>query len=151
LLAGVVRSAARDWQWWLALACGPLFWIALWSVGHALADLRWPFAQPLVFAQLALLMPVLEELAFRGLLQTWLLQRAWGRRRIAGVSAANALTSLAFALAHLWRHAPAWAAAVFVPSLAFGYFRERHDSVLPAMVLHAVYNAGYFWLFAAPR
>jgi membrane protease YdiL (CAAX protease family) len=44
------------------------------------------------------------------------------------------------------RFAPALAAGVLLPALLFGYFRDRHDSVLPAIALHVFYNAGYFLL-----
>ncbi|MEO7557618.1 MAG: JDVT-CTERM system glutamic-type intramembrane protease, partial [Gammaproteobacteria bacterium] len=60
---------------------------------------------------------------------------------------ANVATTLLFAGFHFFYHAPLWAALVILPSLIFGYFRDRHQRVLPAIVLHVFYNAGYFWLF----
>ena len=53
---------------------------------------------------------------------------------------------LVFTALHFVNHPPPWAAAVLLPSLLFGYFRDRHGSVLPAIVLHVFYNAGYFLL-----
>ena len=98
---------------------------------------------------LLLLLPVAEEIVFRGLLQTPL-QRLLAARRVGPVSLANLLTSAGFVLAHLPMQAVPWALAVGVPSLVFGHLRERHDSVLPAIVLHAFYNAGFagvaWWL-----
>ena len=38
---------------------------------------------------------------------------------------------------------PPWALAVPVPSLVFGHLRERFGSVLPAVFVHIVYNAGF--------
>jgi membrane protease YdiL (CAAX protease family) len=35
---------------------------------------------------------------------------------------------------------------VLLPSLLYGYFRDRHGSVYPAIALHVFYNAGYFLL-----
>lgn len=98
----------------------------------------------------ALLMPVVEELLFRGVLQGWLLERSWGARRAFGLSNANLLTSGVFSVVHLLNHPPLWALGVWFPSLVFGYFRERHHSVLPGILLHSVYNAGYFWWFFRP-
>jgi hypothetical protein len=48
---------------------------------------------------------------------------------------------------HLWSHPAGWAAAVIVPSLVFGYVRDRYQSVYPSIVLHLYYNAGYALLF----
>jgi membrane protease YdiL (CAAX protease family) len=45
---------------------------------------------------------------------------------------------------HFINHPPFWALAVFFPSLVFGYFRDRCDSVVPAITLHILYNFGYF-------
>ncbi len=149
----------RDRQFLTALSAGPLFW-AGWSLIAASNfeprfDPYWPLREPIRFLLPALLYPVIEELAFRGLLQEWLYQKPWGARGIgirricSPISRANWLTTFAFALAHLLYHAPLWAVAVIVPSLVFGYFRDRYQSVAPAIVLHVFYNAGYFWLFAA--
>ncbi len=92
---------------------------------------------------MVLLQPLLEELIFRGGLQGWLAASPWARRRFAGLSTANYLTTMLFALAHLVHHAPLWAAAVVAPSLVYGYFRDRYGRVLPAVVLHAFYNGCY--------
>jgi membrane protease YdiL (CAAX protease family) len=39
--------------------------------------------------------------------------------------------------------------AVFLPSLIFGYFRDRYDQLHASIVLHVFYNAGYIWIFAS--
>ena len=96
----------------------------------------------------ALVAPVLEEIVFRGALQGALLERPALARRALGLSGANALASLAFAAAHLLSQSPVQAAATFVPSLAFGACRDRYGSVVPGMLLHGFYNAGFLWLFA---
>jgi len=112
-------------------------------------DLTWPLRAPVPFLLSAVVYPVLEEIVFRGGVQTYLLGRPrLGRCRF-GISGANVLTSLVFSLFHLVAHAPLWALAVFVPSLVFGYFRERHDSLKSPIALHVFYNGGYFWLFVA--
>lgn len=92
--------------------------------------------------------PLVEELLFRGMIQGRLGSKPWARRRFFGISVANLLSSMVFVLAHLVHHAPAWAGAVVVPSLIFGYFRERHDHIYSALILHAAYNACY--LLAVP-
>jgi hypothetical protein len=91
-----------------------------------------------------LVQPLLEELLFRGVVQGWLRERHWGPLELFGVSASNWIASLLFVAAHLPAQPLAWSLAVFVPSLVFGYFRDRHDSLVPPMILHVVYNAAFF-------
>jgi membrane protease YdiL (CAAX protease family) len=90
--------------------------------------------------------PVIEELVFRGALQTLLLQSRVGKRRCGAVSGANALTALAFGLAHVLVNGHPWGMLTFFPGLVFGFFRERYQGVPPAIVLHAYYNAGLLLL-----
>ena len=91
-----------------------------------------------------LLSPVLEELIFRGGVQTLLDRTVFGARLVVrGVTVGNVLTSALFAAAHLWVAPPALAAAIFLPSLVFGRLRQLYASLLPAMVVHAVYNGCY--------
>lgn len=93
-----------------------------------------------------LLMPLLEELVLRGLLQGQLL-RAWQAhgepRRIGPISWANGLTTLVFVAMHGLVQPPLWALAVAVPSMVLGHLRERLHSVWPAIGVHAVYNLGF--------
>jgi len=114
--------------------------------GGGFAPLVWPLQQPGRFVGLVLLWPVMEEVVFRGVLQPFITELRWGGLRLAGVTAGNGVTSLLFAAAHLFSHLPSWAALVFIPSLLFGYFRDRHDSLLSPAVLHVTYNLGYYWL-----
>lgn len=129
----------RDTAWITAVACGLPAWGALFAF-----DLLPPTGDALLLLRFVLLQPVLEELVFRGLLQGGLREKMHWRWR--GITAANVLTSIAFVAAHLVYQPPLWALAVFVPSLLFGYFRDRYDSVLPAVSLHVWYNAGFFLL-----
>jgi len=75
--------------------------------------------------------PIIEELAFRGILQPWL-------RRVAGSWPSIVLTSAIFAIAHF----DAWPApiALFVLALFLGYLAHRTTSLVAPMILHAVFN-----------
>jgi uncharacterized protein len=88
-----------------------------------------------------LLRPVIEEIVFRGVLQGQLLRL--GSRRIGPVTLANLAATLVFIGWHVPAQPLAWALAVAVPSLVFGHLRERFGSVLPAVIVHIVYNAGF--------
>lgn len=92
--------------------------------------------------------PLVEELLFRGAIQGQLRKHAWARLSLCKLSIANIATSVLFVIAHLAEHAPAWAAAVMVPSLVFGYFRDRYRHLLPSLLLHSVYNGCYLLLGA---
>ena len=87
--------------------------------------------------------PLVEELLFRGVLQGQLRATRPGRAQRAGISGANLLTSAVFALLHAIYHAPTWAIAVLIPSLVFGFMRDRHGSVYPGLLLHCVFNGAY--------
>jgi uncharacterized protein len=127
---------------YIALAAGPAFVVALWTLlPGALPATR---SEPRVLLSLLLWQPLVEELLFRGLLQEHLSRRLPGSVLLPGLSRSNLLTSLLFATAHLLLHSPVWAAAALVPSLVYGYFKDRYGSILPALLLHVTYNACYF-------
>ncbi len=56
---------------------------------------------------------------------------------------ANLWTTAGFVALHFAAQPPGWALAVALPSLVFGHIRERFGSVVPAITLHALYNAGF--------
>lgn len=95
----------------------------------------------------AIVYPVLEEFVFRGLLQGWLLKQKWGGRKWYGISSANVAVSIVFTALHVVRRASAISVAVFFPSLVFGFFRERYNSLAVPIALHIFYNAGFMLLF----
>jgi membrane protease YdiL (CAAX protease family) len=142
---GLGRPASGWWHWLrdphfvlAALAAVPV-WIAL---GQLVGErMQMNFAATALLS-LAVLQPTVEEFAFRGALQGSLLDRGW-TRRIGPVSTANLGTTVAFVALHFVAQPPAWAIAVAAPSLVFGHLRERFGSVLPAIALHSVYNAGF--------
>ncbi|RAL24832.1 hypothetical protein DL240_01065 [Lujinxingia litoralis] len=105
-------------------------WILLWALTHLL------------------LVALPEEYFYRGYLQTrlgQLLTHAEGHpRRFLGLTLANWLTSALFALGHLL--VPVGGAilvtraAVFFPSLLFGWMRERSGSIIAPVIFHAAAN-----------
>jgi len=115
-------------------------------MGPAATGPAWIAERPGTFLLLAGAYPVVEELVFRGGVQGEL-ARWVPRTRRGPVSAANLATSALFSGLHLLSHPPLWAAAVFLPSLVFGAFRDRRSGVGAPILLHGWYNAGYFGLF----
>ncbi len=100
-----------------------------------------------VVALVAIVSPVLEEIVFRGGLQTALLTRPLLRRACWGITGANLLTSIAFAAVHLISQPPLWALLIVLPSLVFGWALERHNTLLSPIGLHVFYNSGFIILF----
>jgi membrane protease YdiL (CAAX protease family) len=127
-----------------------LIWLSLAAGGLVLALLRLQLGSGVSTVQgllpvfsFVLWQPLLEELLFRGLLQGQIRRFQTGRLAFGGISLANALTGLCFVCLHLLNHSPGLALAVLLPSLLFGFFRDRHGSIAPGLFLHVLFNAGY--------
>lgn len=91
-----------------------------------------------------------EEFFYRGYLQARL-RDAWpGGRRLFGARLGPAfwLTAILFALGHLAIF-QVWRLSVFFPALIFGWLREKADSILPAVIFHALSNLTLFVLEAS--
>lgn len=132
----------RDRQFYLALLAGLVVLVVMYLFIPIHADVlrmgQWGLLISLILWQ-----PLGEELLFRGIIQGQLALLPWGQRSWFKISSANLLTSLAFIALHLVYHPALWAVAILFPSLVFGYFRERHQSLYPAFALHSLYNLGY--------
>ena len=139
----------KDQQFQLAILAAPVFWLGLWLVAAPEINLLWPLDKPWVFLSFALLYPVMEEVVFRGLIQDAAHKQVEKRKkRLPGpISLANLVTSILFVALHFIYHPPLAAASVIIPSLIFGYFKDRHHQLTSPIILHIFYNAGYFWLF----
>lgn len=137
----------RDRLFLAALLVGIVTWLILYFLLQPIVQWNWPLVRPWQFLSLVLLYPIVEEIAFRGLLQE-LLRDYVSRRSLGPLTIANLLTSVLFAGLHFIYHAPLLAALVFFPSLVFGFFKDRTRRLLAPIILHVFYNAGYFWLFS---
>ena len=101
------------------------------------------------FFLLIILFPIIEECLFRGVLHSLLLKINLLQNRLLTISFANFLTSILFVLMHFFNHPPLWALLVIVPSIIYGYFRERFNHLLPPILLHIWYNFIYFILISS--
>ncbi len=138
-----VGGCLADPLWWLAVAAGLAFVTGmLWVLPEALAGSALSGIGAWISCVIG--QPVLEEVTFRGILQGELLRRRWGKRRWFGFSAANLLSSAAFTGMHFVHHPPLWAASVLLPSLLFGWVRERHDGLGAPIGLHVLFNLEFF-------
>jgi membrane protease YdiL (CAAX protease family) len=136
----------RDPLFFAAVAAALLYWLGLYLLTRPEVDAAWPLREPLRFVYPALLYPVVEEWVFRGLVQD-VCHRRLRPWRLGPLSHANILTSLLFTALHFINHPPLAAALVFIPSLVFGFFKDRTGQLGAPVALHIFYNSGYFWIF----
>jgi len=85
----------------------------------------------------------MEEVVFRGVIQEYLQKKLICTCR-GPVSYQNLITSLIFVGFHFVNHTIVWALSVFIPSMIFGYFKDKYNKLLPSIILHCFYNAGYY-------
>ncbi|MBI5137507.1 MAG: JDVT-CTERM system CAAX-type protease [Nitrospirae bacterium] len=140
-----IRGLWRDRHFVLALLTA----LPAWALLTALFPGPAGAVTPAALLYRVILAPLVEELAFRGALQGWLLEAGWGRRLL-GLSRANLAVSVLFCAAHAAFHPPLWALAVAVPSLVLGHLRERFGSTVPSILVHGWYNGGHLLLSGAP-
>ena len=139
----------RDPLLYLALLAGPVCWLVLFYILQPSIQLGWPLDEPWQFLMPVVFYPFIEEIVFRGFIQELLHDRV-SSRSFGPLSVANLLTSVLFTALHFIHHAPAWAALVFLPSLVFGFFKDRTGGLTAPILLHVFYNAGFLWLFTSP-
>jgi membrane protease YdiL (CAAX protease family) len=124
----------------MALLLGGFNAILYWLLANdVMADLRphlaliqsdaWPLAALAIGAGA----PLMEELTFRGFLQSALAQRL-------GFWVAALITTAAWTLLH-WGYSTAGMAEVFLIGLYFSWLLWRTGSLWPALICHAVYNS----------
>lgn len=142
-------TPGKDYLFFTALLAGPVCWLILYTLLTPALRWDWPLYQPGLFLMPALVYPVLEEIAFRGLLQELVRERV-SSASIGPLSYANLFTSVVFTALHFIYHPPLWAALVLLPSLVFGFFKDRTGALVAPIILHVFYNAGFLWLFSAP-
>ena len=142
----------KNWNYgYLGLGIGFVFLILTLYVAPPPEDLPQPLFEAMLaspfFLQIGwvclivVAFPIIEEILFRGILQGQLRKTTWGSRSWLNISAANGVTSILFAGIHMINNSPIFALTVFAPSLLFGYFRDRCNSVYPPILLHSAFNA----------
>ena len=117
-----------------------LFQQQLFNLQHISFDI-----QSLFF--LIVFYPVVEELAFRGVIQEYIASKTKQYPSFLFLTVANIVTSVLFVLMHFVHHTPLWAMLVFIPSLIFGYFKEQYGHIGVSIFLHMFYNTcSLFWI-----
>ncbi len=129
-------------QYGAAILAAPLFVLLYNSIfQHHTFDLELVHFDVKSLFFLIVFYPVIEELAFRGVIQEYIASKTKQYRSLFYFSVANIVTSLLFVAMHFVHHTPLWAVLVFVPSLIFGYFKEQYGHIGASIFLHMFYNA----------
>lgn len=136
-------------QYGAALAAAPVFCLIYGVIfKDQTADIFWLLFDLKSLFFLVFFYPVVEELVFRGIIQEYLHQKTKQFPCFFPFSIANLITSVLFAFMHLVHHVPLFALLTFVPSLIFGYFKDRYKHISFSIILHMFYNLCYFSLVA---
>lgn len=105
-----------------------------------LASHRDPASLAVVFLSAVIVAPIAEEFFFRRVLQGWLEKRqAVALYRVRSGESAVAISALCFALLHV-DQGLAWVPLVFF-GVVVGYLAKQTGSILPGILLHAIFNA----------
>ena len=129
-------------QYGAAILAAPIFVLLYISIFQDhIPDLKNIFSDTRSLFFLIVFYPIIEELAFRGVIQEVIATKTKQYPAYFYISVANILTSVLFVLMHFVHHTPLWAMLVFIPSLIFGYFKDQYKNILPSIFLHMFYNA----------
>ena len=128
--------------------------LLLWGIVMLLfaidPSLNWVIDHFGLFCLLCLIVPALEEYVFRGLIFDFVADRSQAPSsgdHSTFFSIANVVSSLFFVLSHLAFRGVVPALLVILPSLYLGCIRSTSSTVLPCVIVHAVWNVGWFSLF----
>ncbi len=137
-------------QYGVALLAAPAFCLLYITIFEDQSiDIFWFLTDKKALFLLVLFYPIVEELAFRGVIQEYIDKKIEQNLLFFHLSAANIITSIFFVLMHFIHHAPMLAILTFFPSLIFGYFKDQYKFIMPSIVLHMFYNFCYFSLITS--
>ena len=124
----------------ICMIIGKLFEQQTPTVGHellkVLLDSTDPLATALMVTSAVLVAPILEEIIFRGLVQSTLLSWLGPQSRWRVILIASVVFALIHGSVASWHVLP----GLFILGLVLGWLYEKHGSLLPAIVLHMLFN-----------
>ena len=140
LMGGVIGFGLAGLSGIIAVALMSLLGEPAPEVAHeTLVTLQESFSLNLlltIIISAVIMAPLIEELVFRGVLQTTLMRLMKGRRWPAML-----ITAAVFSAIHAWVVPAQALLSLFVLGLVFSYVYERTGSLLTPILAHAVFNA----------
>jgi len=124
---------------WAAILVAPAITLTFWLLAGTPYELPLP-TKTRTLLLVILLVPLCEEIVFRGLLQNELASYERLRQTVLGLSWDNLITSTLFTLVHVLYFSSAWVILIQIPALITGFFYSRHRRLIYPILLHAWYN-----------
>ncbi|MEE2733066.1 MAG: JDVT-CTERM system glutamic-type intramembrane protease [Pseudomonadota bacterium] len=125
---------------WGSVLLAPLLVLCAWLAAGLPMELQYhPKTRTILL--IILLIPLCEEIVFRGLLQNELASYGRLRRTLLGLSWDNLISSTLFTLVHVFYFESALLLAIEAPALLFGYFYSQYRRLIFPVLLHIWYNA----------
>ncbi|MGB1538886.1 MAG: JDVT-CTERM system glutamic-type intramembrane protease MrtJ [Pseudomonadales bacterium] len=143
-------SRVSNYLIWGALIGALFLWSASSIVAGVSPNLHWVIRDFDLFLIFCFVSPVLEEYVFRGLIYDYVErrnQRAWPVGGVLQISVANLVSTLLFAMMHGVFRGVSSGLLVIVPSLYLGLLRRETYGLGPCMIVHGLWNLGWFSLF----
>ena len=95
-----------------------------------------------------LLIPLCEEIVFRGLLQNELASYGRLRRTLLGISWDNLISSTLFTVVHALYFENLLLLTIEFPALLFGYFYSQYRRLIYPVLLHIWYNTNGLLIYS---
>lgn len=132
---------------WGSILLAPVLVFGTWLVTGLPWELR---NQPTTRTVLLiiLLIPLCEEIVFRGLLQNELSSYGRLRRTLMGLSWDNLISSTLFTLVHAVYFENVLMLAIEFPALIFGYFYSQYRRLIYPVMLHIWYNTNGLLIYS---
>lgn len=131
---------------WLSILMAPFLVFGSWLALGLPLELQYSPKTRTVLL-LVLLIPLCEEIVFRGLLQNELASYGRLRKTLLGLSWDNLISSTLFTLIHVFYFADALLLVIELPALMFGYFYSQYRRLIYPVLLHIWYNSNGLLLY----
>ncbi len=132
---------------WGGILLAPAVALCFWAAFGFPVELQYEPATRTILLVI-LLVPLCEEIVFRGLLQNELASYGRLRKKLLGLSWDNLISSTLFTLAHAFYFQSLLLLTIEVPALIFGYFYSRYHRLIYPVLLHIWYNANGLLVFS---
>ena len=135
---------------WGALIGALFLWLVIAFSLELSPSLSWVETHFPLFIVLCFISPVLEEYVFRGLIYDYVEDRnqtEWSVNQWVKISIANLVTTGLFIAMHVGFRGFLAGALVILPSLYLGLIRRESSTLGPCILVHGLWNLGWFSLF----
>lgn len=137
-----IKFIWKDKFFWASIILPLIVWVLYVVISQKSPNLYYIKEKQFQLLMFVFVYPIVEEVIFRGLIQDYL-NRKFNHKKNLSISYANIETSILFVLFHLIYQSAVWSLMVFIPSVIFGYFKDKYGKLQLPIFLHCFYNAGF--------